>query len=260
MLSSLLLAPLLLTPALSIPLTSRAIGETVQGSLGTNEYWNDYDGGLNNYTLYLGNGSTSSGWPSRLQWLSFNDMWTINQHIISRSCNDIYNTPNLSPSETQSLYNAIQSVAHSTRVDHRFILAIIMQETKGCVRASTTISPNGEVKNPGIMQDHDGSHSCNSDNKVSTPCPDDQILGMITDGVAGTANGPGLAGAITNAAFSGVEFTEAYYRAARLYNSGVIDTSQNLERGGGATHCYASDVANRIVGWVDSPTACTLDR
>jgi hypothetical protein len=257
MLTLILLAPLLLASAL--PLTSRATGETVQGSLGTDEYWNDYDGGLNNYTLYLGTGSTSSGWPSRLQWLSFNDMWTINQHIISRSCNNIYNTPNLSPSETQSLYNAIQSVAHTTRVDHRFILAIIMQETKGCVRASTTISPNGEVRNPGIMQDHDGSHSCNSDNKVSTPCPDDQILGMITDGVAGTANGLGLAGAIKSAAFTGVEFAEAYYRAARLYNSGVIDTSQDLNQGGGATHCYSSDVANRLVGWVDAPTACTLD-
>lgn len=254
MLSSLLLlAPLLFTSSLC------TTGEKVQGLLGSDEYWNDYDGGLNNYTLYLGTGSVASGWPSHLQWISFNDMWTINQHIISRSCNEIYNTPNLSPSETTSLYTAIQSAAHTTRVDHRFILAIIMQETKGCVRASTSISPNGEVRNPGIMQDHDGSHTCNENSKVSTPCPDAEILGMITDGVAGTVKGSGLAGAITSANFNGVEFAEAYYRAARLYNSGVINLSQDLNKGEGATHCYASDVANRMVGWVDAPTACTLD-
>lgn len=184
-------------------------------------------------------------------------MWVINQHIISRSCNTIYSTPNLSPSETQSLYTAIQSVAHTTRVDHRFILAIIMQETKGCVRASTSISPDGTVSNPGLMQDHEGTHSCNNDSKVQTPCPDAQILGMVSDGTAGTQKGNGLAGAITSATEPDVEFAQAYYRGARYYNSGMIAESGDLE-GGTATHCYASDVANRLVGWVDAKSGCTL--
>ena len=211
-----------------------------------------------NYTLYLGNGASSAGWPSRLQWLSFNDMWTINQHLISRSCNAIYKTPNLSPLETQSLYKAIQSVANSTRVDHRFILAVIMQETKGCVRATTSVSPDGTVRNPGLMQDHEGTHSCNNEGKIQTPCPDDQILGMITDGVAGTEKGNGLAGAITSSNEDGVEFAQGYYRAARFYNSGLIDGSGDLEKGT-ATHCYVSDIANRLVGWVDAKSECTLD-
>lgn len=185
-------------------------------------------------------------------------VWTANSHVISRSCDILYNTPNLSPDETQSLYNAIQSVAHTTRVDHRFIFAIIMQETKGCVRASTSVSPDGTVRNPGIMQDHEGTHSCNNKDKVLTPCPDDQILGMITDGVSGTVKGNGLAGAITSSDEDGVEFAQAYYRAARFYNSGIIDSSGDLEKGT-ATHCYASDVANRLVGWVDAKTECTLD-
>jgi hypothetical protein len=185
-------------------------------------------------------------------------MWTINQHIISRSCSAIYNTPNLSPSETQSLYNAIQSVAHTTRVDHRFILAIIMQETKGCVRASTSVSPDGTVRNPGLMQDHEGTHTCNNEGKVQTPCPEEQILGMVTDGVAGTEKGNGLAGAITSENEPDVEFAQAYYRGARYYNSGVIDGSGDLEKGS-ATHCYASDVANRLVGWVDAKSECVLD-
>ena len=111
------------------------------------------------------------------------------------------------------------------------------------------------------MQDHSGTFTCNAHNSSPLhPCPASQILGMISDGVAGTAKGSGLAGAITasNAGLESVEFAEAYYRAARFYNSGVIDGSGDLEKGS-ATHCYASDVANRLVGWVDSPTACELD-
>jgi hypothetical protein len=185
-------------------------------------------------------------------------MWTINQHLISRSCNAIYKTPNLTPSETQSLYTAIQSVAHTSRVDHRFILAVIMQETKGCVRATTSVSPDGTVRNPGLMQDHEGTHSCNNEGKIQTPCPDDQILGMINDGVAGTEKGNGLAGAISSSNEDGVEFAQAYYRAARFYNSGLIDGSGDLEKGT-ATHCYVSDIANRLVGWVDAKSECTLD-
>ena len=51
---------------------------------------------------------------------------------------------------------------------------------------------------------------------------------------------------------------EAYYRAARLYNSGEIDDSGDLGKGS-ATHCYVSDIANRLVGWTDSEHGCTLD-
>jgi hypothetical protein len=43
-----------------------------------------------------------------------------------------------------------------------------------------------------------------------------------------------------------------------LYNSGEIDESGDLGKGS-ATHCYASDMANRLVGWTDSEHGCTLD-
>ena len=56
-----------------------------------------------------------------------------------------------------------------------------MQETKGCVRAETSVSPDG-VRNPGLLQSFKGSHSCNDDGKVQTPCPRDTIIGMISDG------------------------------------------------------------------------------
>lgn len=38
--------------------------------------------------------------------------------------------------EVGAIYNAIQQVALETKVDHRFILATIIQESGGCVRVS----------------------------------------------------------------------------------------------------------------------------
>jgi hypothetical protein len=66
---------------------------------------------------------------------------------------------NTSGPEVGVLYEATQHVAIETIVDHRFILAIIMQESGGCIRVPTS---NGDVRNPGHMQDHTGGATCNS--------------------------------------------------------------------------------------------------
>ena len=113
-----------------------------------------------------------------------------------------------------------------------------MQESGGCVRAPTS---NYGVRNPGLMQDHNGDATCNSDltGQVQNPCPQDVITQMVRDGTAGTNDGDGLANCINQAGQS----TDAdFYRAARIYNSGSIDGSGRLECGI-ATHCYASDIA-----------------
>ena len=49
-----------------------------------------------------------------------------------------------------------------------------------------------------------------------------------------------------------------YYKAARIYNSGSIASTKNLGQGI-ATHCYASDIANRLTGWATGPSSCTPD-
>lgn len=46
--------------------------------------------------------------------------------------------------------------------------------------------------------------------------------------------------------------------AARLYNSGSIAPGGDLGAGG-STHCYASDIANRLTGWVHAAHACCLN-
>src|SRR4051812_28789357 len=84
--------------------------------------------------------------------------------------------------ELDDLKSAIQQVSGETGVDDRFILAVVLQESSGCVRAPTT---NGGVRNPGLIQDHDGTGTCNSDVApygVQSPCPQDQIRQMIHDG------------------------------------------------------------------------------
>lgn len=173
------------------------------------------------------------------------------KYILERSCRQFKQELN-SEDEIADLYDAIQSVAEDTLIDHRFILAVVVQESGGCVRAPTS---DYGVPNPGLMQDHNGTASCNSDGDVQTPCPTDMIKQMITEGSGGTVWGDGLAQCINKADGDDVS---AFYQAARIYNSGSIDDSGDLGEGI-ATHCYASDIANRLTGWVKNKHRCELD-
>lgn len=124
-----------------------------------------------------------------------------------------------------------------------------MQESKGCVRVQST---NNGVENTGLMQSHDGEGSCNKDGSKTTPCPSSMITQMIQDGTAGTTQGDGLKQCY-EAQTGGT--AAKYYKAARTYNSGSIASSGNLGQGG-ATHCYASDIANRVRGWAGDVSEC----
>lgn len=202
------------------------------------------------YTFYTGNGSDGAGWPDMSTWGSFSDLWATNSATMANTCGWNGWGDNDSPTEIADIQSAIQQVSASTGVDARFILAIVMQESEGCVRVPTT---NNGVVNPGLMQSHDGSGSCAG----VEPCPQSEITQMITDGTAGTSQGPGLQQLISQAAANiGTTDAQTFYAAARLYNSGSADYS-NLDNGLGSTPCYASDVANRLQGWSLAPSTCT---
>lgn len=183
-------------------------------------------------------------------------MWETNKPSIATSCSQ-FNQVNPTDEEIANLHEAIQQVASQTFVDHRFILAIIMQESKGCLRVPTT---NWGVNNPGLMQDHGGSGTCYGVN----PCPKESIVQMVQDGTSGTQGGDGLATLLDKhiplggAGGGGEDMAQGYYKAARAYNSGSVAASGNLQDGGGATPCYASDIANRLTGWVSAEHACTF--
>ncbi|KAL7782666.1 hypothetical protein V8C37DRAFT_413868 [Trichoderma ceciliae] len=201
------------------------------------------------YTFYQGDGSTASGWPSQDAWGSWDDLWNANVPLMQQSC--VWNgwVGDDSSTEIQDIANAIQESAKSTGVDQRFILAIMMQESKGCVRVPTT---NNGVTNPGLMQSHNGAGTCFNIN----PCPSSTINLMINDGVSGTTDGPGLQQLLSQAeSHVNNDGSQAYYATSRLYNSGSIDYS-NLDDGLGSTACYASDVANRLQGWTLAASTC----
>jgi len=201
------------------------------------------------YTYFQGDGSTAAGWPSQDSWGSWDDLWKANVPLMQKSC--VWNgwVGDDSESEIQDISTAIQATAKSTGLDARFILAIMMQESKGCVRVPTT---NNGVVNPGLMQSHNGAGSCFG----MSPCPSSSIQLMIKDGAAGTTEGPGLKqlfaqaqGKVNN------HGSQAYYATSRLYNSGSADYA-NLDSGLGSTPCYASDVANRLKGWTLATSTC----
>ncbi|PWY69717.1 muramidase [Aspergillus heteromorphus CBS 117.55] len=229
-----------------VPLASRSTDAVVTVSALAVKTINNDDGkssASNSYTMYTGDGSTQDGWPAKSDW------WTVNKPLISESCaNNGWGADN-SATETQDLYDAINEVAEESEVDHRLILAVVMQESKGCVRVVTT---SNSVENPGLMQSYEGTGTCYG----KETCSKAEIVQMIRDGSIGTAAGYGLASLID---MSDRTTVAGYYRATRMYNSGVysLESSDNLVSASGATSCYASDIANRLTGWTTAATKCT---
>lgn len=120
------------------------------------------------YVQYNGDGSAADGWPTVDQWQSWDQLWSINSPLMAQSCGwNGWGTDN-SAQETSDVGSAIQSVAGQNGLDERFVLAIVMQESKGCVRVPTT---NNGIANPGLMQSHDGSGTCAG----VDPCPTSEV-------------------------------------------------------------------------------------
>ncbi|CEJ93752.1 hypothetical protein VHEMI09322 [[Torrubiella] hemipterigena] len=204
------------------------------------------------YTFYQGDGSTAAGWPSEQQWASFDSLWKINLPFIQKSCTNLRTgAPDNSPQEIEQIKKALADVSKEAGIDKRVGLALMMQESKGCVRIGTTAV---DVENPGLLQSHKG---VNCIGKV--PCPQATIKQMIKDGLEGTQFGDGLKQTIAQGAKQlNAKGAQAVYAGARGYNSGSIKTG-DLNFKFKATACYATDIANRLTGWIASPSKCKLD-
>ncbi|KAF7558712.1 hypothetical protein G7046_g5440 [Stylonectria norvegica] len=201
------------------------------------------------YNGYVGDGSVPAAWPPVTKWSTFDEIYNANLPLLRASCGWNNWGADNSDTEIAGIKSAITQVAGETGVDQRFIFAIVMQESKGCVRAPTTA--NG-VSNPGLMQSHNGAGTCAG----LTPCPNSNIVQMIRDGVSGTPDGEGLQQILVKTkAVIGSHVARVHYAAARMYNSGSVDYT-NLNNGLGSTPCYASDVANRLSGWTMAASQC----
>jgi len=156
------------------------------------------------------------------------------------SCSQ-YGVPNDSGPEVGAIYDGIQAIAAQSKLDHRLILAVIMEESSGCVRGKqalcvviqnrqqkltkqTVPTTTGPYRNPGLMQDFEGYYTCNhGGGNVDTPCPTNTIKQMIREGAVGTDTGDGLTSNINTAQTRyGCSGAQCFYMAARLYNSTLV--------------------------------------
>ena len=173
-------------------------------------------------TIHSYSGPASS-FPNPDRWQKFSLMWKRNAGVMAINDNS---------EQIGFIEEAINKVAEESGIDRRVILCTIMQESQGNVHVRTTVSPDGRVRNPGLMQSHNGAEFSNGD-------PKDSILQMVRDGTEGTKFGDGLKQLL--ARYGNI------FAALRAYNSGSVDP-QNLSNGLGATNSYVSDIANRLMG------------
>ncbi|KAL8840885.1 MAG: hypothetical protein Q9170_001149 [Blastenia crenularia] len=177
-------------------------------------------GGTNGGGGYVNYSGPASHFPGSNQWASYAALWRQNSALMK--LND-------SQQEIEFVKEAIEKVSAESGVDVRCILCIIVQESGGNVRIGTT---NNGVRNPGIMQSHNGV-------AFNPANPKGSILQMVRDGTEGTKDGDGLKQ--LHAKYGN------YYEAFRGYNSGSVDKN-DLNDPVGATGDYVQKAANRLMG------------
>lgn len=137
--------------------------------------------------------------------------------------------------ENTIIKTAVTNVATAAKIDPRFVLAIVMQESNGCVRIKKTSSGEAGVINPGLMQSFNGVGTCNiDDTKEVNPCGSSQITQMLIDGAQGTLqSGLPTGGLVQHInAVGGDTSGQNYFKAARVYNSGSVAADGLLETAG----------------------------
>ncbi|KAL8850882.1 MAG: hypothetical protein Q9221_004195 [Calogaya cf. arnoldii] len=177
-------------------------------------------GGTNGGGGFVNYAGPASAFPPRNQWATYSFLWKHNSRLIRF---------NASEQETEWIHQAIETVSRSSRVDVRAILCIIVQESGGNPRVGTT---NNGVRNPGLMQSHNGV-------EFNPAKPKESILQMVRDGTEGTAHGDGLKQLLAKYG--------NYYEAFRGYNSGSVNKA-DLNDPVGATGNYVQKAANRLMG------------
>ncbi|CAG5149603.1 uncharacterized protein ALTATR162_LOCUS2405 [Alternaria atra] len=190
------------------------------------------------YVTFGGDGSMSAGWPKQTEWMSFDDAWEANQDFIKVSCKHDGWGDNNSDAGTQAIRDSIKTESETSGVPTELILAVMMQESKGCVRAPTSQS---DAHNPGLMQGA-GTASCHSlaQGPVS-PCPTSKIRDMIHEGTAGQGLRTSLKESLD--AFSTTTDDSKYYKAAPLQHATLLTLRNRLIKPFGESSCDNNAIA-----------------
>lgn len=179
------------------------------------------------YRCYAGD---LQNYPSPAEWLSWDMLWDLNrEQILSSNRGDTY--------LQHYVQESILQVARDADVDPRFILAVVMQESKGFADTECV----GTTPRCGIMHAPKGSRFDQSDARFS-------VERMIRDGVQGTAKrGPGLADLLKGRPRLANVPSGNWYALARAYNSGAVGKYLDVVSRGQPG--YVNDIANRLQGW-----------
>ncbi|KAF2260405.1 hypothetical protein CC78DRAFT_26282 [Lojkania enalia] len=186
-----------------------------------------------------------SSFPKMSQWLSFDQMWEINANLI--------------PEHQDAIKKAIVDISSKSKVDARLILALIMQESEG----QWNIHCTGEGESDcGLMQMRGSQDVASMQGNV-----EDTIKASIQDGLYGIKPGnsvvpKGNPGYITylNAQLrdfcdkaEDIPFAQGNpFAAAFMYNQGHIKNDDLTVNEFGTKVEYATDIANRLMGWVNT--------
>ncbi|MCJ1476251.1 hypothetical protein MMC13_004917 [Lambiella insularis] len=186
----------------------------------------------NHYTCFYGD---ASKFPPISAWMNFEALWSLNQR-------DYMNVkPQDGPAVQAAIKHAVIYISQCARVDPRVILAVMMQESSADTCVTCTAEPGSSYRNCGLMQGPPGSITYDPSNIEGS------ITRMIQDGTQGTkGNGPRYHGLV-----QWINIYGNLYKALRAYNSGSVDES-NLDNAFEATPSYVSDLANRLLGTMQS--------
>lgn len=207
---------------------------------------------VDEFTFFKGNGTKQANWPTSSNWSNFDDLWEANLPLIRTACTINNAGPDNSEEEIALLKKNLLSITLESDidVDQRVALALMMQESQGCVRMPTT---GTNIKRPGLFQSPNGAGTCAG----LDSCSESMIVQMIRDGLAGTPDDPGFASLITKAGTDLGQFGElAVYGGSRLYNSGSVNPKDMNDNRGVGSKCYCVEVANRLQGWTFAPSTC----
>ncbi|KAF2159564.1 hypothetical protein M409DRAFT_30039 [Zasmidium cellare ATCC 36951] len=186
------------------------------------------------YRCYNGD---PKAYPPSSQWLSYSTLWDLNREtILSANGGDVY--------LQHYIQVALEEVSSSYDIDPRFLLAILLQESKGDVQ-TPCIGPEPRC---GLLHAYKGSI-------FNAASPQASITKMLEEGIKGAAQrGPGLLDLLNGKPkFANVDVGD-YFAVARAWNSGAVKEGDldvlppGKGRGRGEAG-FVNDVANRLMGW-----------
>lgn len=203
------------------------------------------------YTRFIGDGGLIGGsdpdtyWPLKNLWITLDDMVAMNRKVMLESCAQ-YSVESNNDTDINNLRDMIMEVSHDKMVDATFILAIVLQESQGCVRRPNATSKEGLSTLNGVLLGK-GTAKCEG----LAACQRSTIREMLENGGSGVPESDlrSLVAAIEKNTDHNPQHSLNYYRAAYVYSTAVANIPARFEDAI-PRHCYVSDVANRLVGWV----------